>query len=287
MMKVIRRRETAVRKSRTPDFEDKHMKIMGILNTTPDSFSDGGEHFAVSDAIEQAEQMIAEGVDIIDIGGESTRPYADAVSLKEEIRRVIPVIQAIRKKHDVPISVDTMKAEVARQALAAGADIINDITALQEDPAMLDLVKETTVPVIIMHMQGTPRTMQIDPHYKNVVEEVMDFFRDRIAWLKENGVNPERITIDPGIGFGKNLGHNLSLLKHLKEFKSLGRPVLLGHSRKRFLADITGRDVTGRDLPTAVVSALALSLQVDIVRVHNVADTRDALKVAQAISEAA
>lgn len=263
------------------------MKIMGILNVTPDSFSDGGHHFSLAAAVNQAEQMIADSADIIDIGGESTRPFAEPVSLEEELNRVIPVIEAIRIKHKIPISIDTTKAEVAHKALAAGADIINDVSALRQEKEMLEVVKKTKVPVIIMHMQGTPGDMQVAPQYNDVVEEVCDFFRERLQWLEKEGVDLNRVTLDPGIGFGKKLGHNLSLLKHLRKLKSLGRPVLLGHSRKRFLGDITQREPLDRDLPTAVVSALAVQQAVDVVRVHNVAASRDAIKIAQAISEAA
>lgn len=262
------------------------IRIMGILNTTPDSFSDGGQHFSFQSAMEQAESMVAAGVDIIDIGGESTRPYADPVSDAEELRRVIPVIQEILKKHAVEISVDTTKAVVAEQALAAGADIINDISALRKDPAMLDLVKKTSAPVILMHMQGTPETMQINPHYENVVEEIMEFFQERISMLEANGVQRNRLIIDPGIGFGKTKQHNLSLIKHLDRFSELGLPVLLGHSRKRFLGDITSLDVRDRDLPTAVVSALAADKNIAIVRVHDVPATRQALQLVEAIRNA-
>jgi dihydropteroate synthase len=259
---------------------------MGILNTTPDSFSDGGRHFSAQAALRQAEVMIAAGADIIDIGGESTRPYAEPVSTEEELRRVIPVIQEIRKNHGTPISVDTTKAIVAREALAAGADIINDISALRKDQEMLALVKTTTVPVVIMHMQGTPDTMQIRPHYDNVIEEILDFFRERISWLETNGVDISRLIIDPGIGFGKSREHNLTILKHLDRFSEFGLPVLLGHSRKRFLGDITGMDATDRDLPTAIVSALTANRGVAIIRVHDVASTRQALLIVDAIGNA-
>ncbi len=261
-------------------------KIMGILNVTPDSFSDGGQFDSAASACSQAEAFVVSGADIIDVGGESTRPFAEPVSLKEELNRVLPAIRAIRSKYPIPISIDTTKAEVARQALEAGADIINDISALRKDPGMLILVKETSVPVIIMHMQGTPGDMQVKPQYDNVVADVMDFFRERLAWLRENGIDLKRITLDPGIGFGKTLAHNLSLIKHLAEFKELSCSLLLGHSRKRFIEDITGLDVTDRDLATAVVSALVVESGVDIIRVHDVAATRHALQMAMAIHDA-
>lgn len=259
---------------------------MGILNVTPDSFSDGGRHFTLDNAVDQASRMLDEGVDILDIGGESTRPFADPVSLTEEQRRVIPVIEAIRKRHTVPISIDTTKAQIARNALDAGANIINDVSALRHDEQMLALVKSTSVPVIIMHMKGTPGDMQVNPKYDDVIAEISAFFQERLNWLQENGVELSRITIDPGIGFGKKLEHNLSILKHLAKMKELGQPLLLGHSRKRFLGDLTGLETDARDLPTAVISALSVEMNVDIVRVHNVAATRHALTVTQAIRQA-
>ena len=261
-------------------------KVMGILNVTPDSFSDGGQFDSEASACLQAEAFVASGADILDIGGESTRPFAEAVSEREELQRVIPAIQAIRKKFSIPISIDTTKAEVARQAVAAGADIINDISALRKDPKMISLVQETVIPVIIMHMKGTPGDMQVKPEYDDVVQEIYEFFAERLAWLSRLGVARERITLDPGIGFGKKLPHNLSILKHLGTFKKLGCPVLLGHSRKRFVEDITGLSVGERDLPTAVVSALAFETGIDIIRVHDVRSTRIALQMAEAVSRA-
>jgi len=261
-------------------------QIMGILNVTPDSFSDGGQFDSTASACSQAEALVVSGADIIDVGGESTRPFAKPVTAQEELNRVIPAISAIRSTHSVPISIDTTKAEVARQALGAGANIINDISALRKDPAMLSLVQETSVPVIIMHMQGTPVNMQVKPQYDNIIKEIVAFFKERLAWLQDNGVDPQRIILDPGIGFGKILNHNLSILKHLEDFKALGRPLLLGHSRKRFIEDITGLEVEDRDLPTAVVSALSCAPNVDIIRVHNVAATKQALQMTMAIQEA-
>ncbi len=263
------------------------IKIMGILNVTPDSFSDGGQFASQISALEQADAMIAAGADIIDIGGESTRPFAEPVSTDQELERVIPAIKGIRSNHSIPISIDTTKAAVAREALAAGADIINDVSALQKDPEMLQLVQDTSVPVIIMHMKGTPENMQVEPNYDDVVEEIMDFFRQRLTWLEEHGVDSKRIVVDPGIGFGKKQEHNLSILKHLHRFSGLGSPVLLGHSRKRFIGDITGLEVGERDLPTAVISALALSQSISMVRVHDVAATRQAMQIADAIKNAA
>lgn len=259
-------------------------RIMGIINTTPDSFSDGGQSFGVERAVAQADILVAAGADLLDVGGESTRPFAQAVSEEEELHRVVPAILAIRKKYALPISIDTRKAEVAHQALLAGADMINDISALRNDPAMIDLVRRTEVPVVIMHMQGTPENMQVEPRYQDVVGEILDFFRERLSWLSERGVNCERIILDPGIGFGKSLHHNLSILKNLSAFSVLGRPLLLGHSRKGFLGDLTGKPVLERDLGTAVVSALAVEHGVSIVRVHDVAASRQALEISEAIA---
>jgi dihydropteroate synthase len=256
---------------------------MGILNVTPDSFSDGGNFFDSRAALEQARRLIKDGADIIDVGGESTRPYAEPVSLEDELQRVIPIIESIRSISDITVSIDTTKAEVARQALMAGADIINDVSALRNDPGMIESVRQSDTQVIIMHMQGTPGTMQNSPHYQDVVEEVLSFFRQRLDYLETEGIDLNRIIIDPGLGFGKKLEHNLQLLNHLERLSELGRPVLLGHSRKRFLGDLTGLEADQRDAITSVVSALSLEKHVSIFRVHDVAATRQALEVARAI----
>lgn len=265
------------------------IKIMGILNVTPDSFSDGGKFADYKAAVSQAEALIAAGADILDVGGESTRPFAEPVSTKEELRRVIPVIKAVRQKYAIPISIDTSKAAVAREALQAGADIINDIYALKKDPEMITVVRESSVPVILMHMQGTPSDMQVNPVYQDVVGEIIDFFVERIDWITGHGIDRNRLIIDPGIGFGKNLQHNLSIIKHLDTFvDTLGVPLLLGHSRKRFLGAITGIPAEeARDLATAIVAALSADKKVSIIRVHNVAATRQALLVAEAVRSAA
>ncbi len=270
----------------------RSVRVMGILNVTPDSFSDGGSFFDQQTAVDQARLLIEQGADIIDVGGESTRPYAESVEAADELARVIPVIEAIRalcatlELPHLSISIDTSKAEVARQALAAGADMINDVSALRHDPGMLEVVRQSSAEVIIMHMQGTPRTMQKNPRYDDVVGEVLGFFRQRLEVLREAGIDPDRIIIDPGIGFGKNLSHNLQLLKHLERLSELGQPVLLGHSRKRFLGDITGLEAPARDGVSSVVSALCLDKQVSIFRVHDVAATKAALLVAEAIYHA-
>lgn len=266
---------------------DTAIKIMGILNVTPDSFSDGGQYADTQTAIAQAEALISAGADILDVGGESTRPFAEPVSTEEELRRVLPVIEAVRKKHTLPISIDTTKAIVAREALKAGADIINDVSALSKDPEMITVVQQTSVPIIIMHMQGTPTDMQIKPFYNDVVAEIIDFFTARIDWITGQGVDRNRLIIDPGIGFGKDLQHNLSLLKHLDKFTSLNLPLLLGHSRKRFLGTVADIPVeAGRDLATAVVTALCASKDIAMVRVHDVAATRQALLIAEALQSA-
>jgi dihydropteroate synthase len=262
------------------------VRIMGIINVTPDSFSDGGRCCTLENIVAQADALIDAGADILDVGGESTRPFAVPVSEEEELLRVIPAIEAIRRKYSLPLSIDTSKAEVARQALIAGADMINDVTALRHDPRMVDLVRSTSVPVVIMHMQGSPGDMQVQPCYKDVVADILHFFKERLSWLQGLGVDCRRIILDPGVGFGKTLTHNLLILKHLSSFSSLGQPVLLGHSRKRFLGDITGRPVTERDLATAVISALAVSQHVSIVRVHDVAASRQAIQTAEAINAA-
>jgi dihydropteroate synthase len=265
---------------------------MGILNVTPDSFSDGGNFYDQQIAVDQARLLIEQGADIIDVGGESTRPYAEPVDTTDELSRVIPVIEAIRSyssttgQPHISISIDTSKAEVARQSLAAGADIINDVSALRNDPEMLEVVRKSNAEVIIMHMQGSPGTMQQNPRYDNVVNEVLDFFRQRLEVLYNAGIDPDRIIVDPGIGFGKNLSHNLQLLKHLERLAGLGHPVLLGHSRKRFLGDLTGFEPPARDGVSSVVSALCLDKQISIFRVHDVAATRAALQVAMAIYQA-
>lgn len=261
--------------------------VMGILNVTPDSFSDGGSLDSASQLLTQVEGMVAAGVDILDIGGESTRPGAAPVSLDEEIGRVVPAIEKIRQHFTNPISVDTSKAEVARLALAAGADIINDISALRFDPAMLPLAIEKDVPVIIMHMQGTPGTMQEDPHYDNVVSDIKNELSQWLNDAENQGLARTKIIIDPGIGFGKTLEHNLSILKHLSSFNELGCPVLVGHSRKRFIGTILGvDDPQQRDVGTAAISALCAVRGAAILRVHDVEKTVQAVKLAQAIDSA-
>lgn len=259
--------------------------IMGIVNVTPDSFSDGGQFLATNAAVDHAWLLMAQGADLLDIGGESTRPGAEPVSLEEELRRTIPVIEQLAGRVTVPISIDTMKAEVARQAVAAGAEIVNDISGLQFDDRMMDVCRESGAGVICMHMQGTPQTMQTNPAYGNVVAEICDYFRERLATLDRHGIAPERVMLDPGVGFGKTAEHNLQILSHIADFHQLGRPLLIGHSRKRFLKKLIGREVDER-LAGGIGVSLALAAQsVEMLRVHDVAAHRDALTAWKTIQE--
>ncbi|PIE60056.1 MAG: dihydropteroate synthase [Desulfobulbus propionicus] len=250
---------------------------MGILNVTPDSFSDGGRYCDPESVERQVRELLEAGAEYIDVGGESTRPYAEPVSTEEELSRVIPAVQRIRRISRIPVSIDTTKAEVAKAALGAGADIVNDISALQHDPEMLEVVRACACPVILMHMQGNPGNMQDKPEYSNVVDEINHFFAERISSLHECGVGQERIIIDPGVGFGKTLEHNLEILKNLSEFKKHGCPVLLGHSRKSFLGQLFTLPVDQRDTATAVISSLCAQKGADIIRVHNVRETKQAV----------
>ncbi|WP_339731455.1 dihydropteroate synthase [uncultured Gimesia sp.] len=259
--------------------------LMGILNVTPDSFSDGGEAINLDSAVYKGLQLVKNGADILDIGGESTRPGAELVSVEEELQRVIPAIEALSTQTHVPISIDTTKAEVARQAIQAGAVIINDISGLTFDPAMIPLAAETKAGVICMHILGTPQTMQDHPEYEDVVSDLKTWFGERIQTLLSSGIEPERIVIDPGVGFGKTAEHNLEILSHIEEFKDLGYPVLIGHSRKRFLSKLLGRSVEERLAGTVGVSIALADQSVDILRLHDVAANRDALSAWQAVSE--
>jgi dihydropteroate synthase len=257
--------------------------IMGVVNVTPDSFSDGGQFLDSGRAVERALQMAAEGAAIIDVGGESTRPGSAPVPAGEQIRRVVPVIEALAAEVRIPLSIDTHDPEVARAALDAGASLINDITALV-DARMAQLAAGRQVPIVLMHMQGTPATMQVEPHYDDVVTEVRDFLVVRAAAAQKSGIAPERVLIDPGIGFGKSLDHNLLLLKHLDALVATGYRVLVGPSRKRFLGTLTGRENPAeRIFGTAAAVALCAAAGVSVVRVHDVGPMLDVLKVTQAI----
>ncbi len=258
--------------------------VMGILNVTPDSFSDGGQFDSVAKAVAGGLEMVQNGAAIIDIGAESTRPGSQPVEASEQLRRAIPVIKALRKKIGTPISIDTCSVTVAKEALAAGANIINDITALS-DPGMAELAAKEQVPVVLMHMLGTPTTMQADPHYGDVVAEIKQYLLDRAAFSISFGIPKERIFIDPGIGFGKTIEHNLSLLNHLDVFATTGYRVLVGTSRKRFIGHLTGKTVpTDRIFGTAATVALSVAKGASIVRVHDVAEMVDVVKVANAIT---
>jgi dihydropteroate synthase len=260
--------------------------VMGIVNVTPDSFSDGGRFLDADQAVSHALTLHDEGADILDIGGESTRPGADPVSIEEELHRVIPVIKAVRSNSpDAIISVDTYKADVARQALTAGADLVNDISALRFDADMASVVVEHKCPLVLMHMQGTPQTMQQNPHYSDVVQEIGEFFEERLSYCESHGIDRARIILDPGIGFGKRLSDNLEILRNVSEFRRLGRPLLVGASRKGFIGmlnpESTKADTRiGGSLAAAV---MAVAGGADIVRVHDVAPTVEALKIVQAI----
>jgi dihydropteroate synthase len=256
---------------------------MGVLNVTPDSFSDGGRFLETSSAVERGLRLVEEGADLLDVGGESTRPGAAPVTEAEEIGRVVPVVEALAARLEVPISVDTSKAAVARAALAAGAAVINDVTALG-DPEMAATVVEAGAGIVLMHMRGTPRTMQHDPRYDDVAGDVAEFLADRVAVAGRAGIAPERIAIDPGIGFGKTLDHNLELLARIDVLAALGPPVLVGVSRKAFLGTLLdGAPATARVMGTAAACVMALSGGARIFRVHDVTPVREALTVAHAI----
>ncbi len=258
-------------------------RVMGILNVTPDSFSDGGDFVSPERAILHAEQMLLDGADIIDIGGESTRPGADAVSEQQELDRVIPVIEAIKQRLSVVVSIDTNKPTVMRDAVAAGAGLINDVMALQA-PGALETASQLNVPICLMHMQGKPRTMQQQPEYADVVSDIMAFFQQRIDVCVAAGIPQERLLLDPGFGFGKTLEHNLSLLKELGKFLHLGLPLLVGISRKSMIgAILDNAPVDDRLYGSLAAAVLAIEKGASIIRVHDVRPTVDALKVANAV----
>jgi dihydropteroate synthase len=257
--------------------------VMGVVNVTPDSFSDGGQFLEADAAVNHALKLIAEGAEIIDVGGESTRPHAVPVPEAEELERVIPVIQAIAARTQVPISIDTMKPAVAHAALKAGATIVNDVAANRSGDALWRIVAETGAGYVCMHMQGTPQTMQDRPYYADVVAEVGNFFSERLRQMADCGVNPQQIIFDPGIGFGKSLEHNLQLLGNLRRFTKLQRPLLLGVSRKSFMGKLLGTELAAR-LPAALACAtLAIESGVQIIRSHDVAETARALRMTEAI----
>jgi dihydropteroate synthase len=256
--------------------------IMGILNTTPDSFADGGQFNAKDKAIERCLSLAADSADIIDIGGESTRPGSLPVPVNEEIERTIPVIQEASKRLTIPISIDTQKSAVAKAALNAGASLINDISAFS-DPEMVEVAAEYNIPIILMHMKGTPVTMQKAPHYNDVINEIKSFLAERIEYAIKNGIDKSKIIIDPGIGFGKTLEHNLAILQHLDDFLEFGLPILIGPSRKSFIGMITGAAVNDRIFGTAAAVTASILKGVNIIRVHDVKEMREAASVADAM----
>lgn len=256
--------------------------VMGIVNVTPDSFSDGGKFTSTHLAVEHALKLISEGADILDIGGESTRPGAAVVGLDEELNRVIPVIEALSANCNVPISIDTYKPEVMRQAIAAGADIVNDVRALQE-PDALEIVAQSNVGVCLMHMQGMPQTMQLDPQYVDVVSDVKQFLLDRLNASIAHGIASNRILLDPGFGFGKTRAHNIALIQHLDVLTKMGQPLLVGLSRKSVLGSIAGGDESQRLYASVAASVISAMKGAKIIRVHDVKATVDALKVVTAI----
>lgn len=257
-------------------------KIMGILNITPDSFSDGGRFYSTQVAVDQALRMEDDGADIIDIGGESTRPYSEPVDTATELRRVIPVIEALRSRLQIPLSIDTTKAKVAREAIALGAEIINDISGLESDSEMTNVAMETRAGICAMHMQGSPQTMQDKPSYENVVTEIESYLAQRLKQLLAVGIDRNRICLDPGIGFGKTHEHNLALLRSAAAFHRIGCPILVGHSRKGFMAKVLNDKTADRTFATLGVSLALAQRGIQILRVHDVVSTRQGLLLFEA-----
>ncbi len=265
--------------------------IMGILNTTPDSFSDGGKYFAHDAAVAHGLQLVQDGADILDIGGESSRPFSEPVSAIEEMERVVPVIKKLSARIDVPISIDTTKAKVAYEAVKAGASIINDISAFNIDPEMAGVAAENNIPVILMHMKGKPKTMQVNPLYDDLIQEIIDFLFQRADFAVKAGIKKENIILDPGIGFGKTVEHNLMLIKYLKRIHDMGFPVLMGPSRKSFvqkiLSDINGKEITAASVETGQATLAAVAACVmngaHIVRVHDVAAVKPLIQIIDAV----
>jgi dihydropteroate synthase len=259
--------------------------IMGVLNLTPDSFYDGGLYPTVEAAVSRALAMEEAGAGIIDIGGESARPGARAVTAEEEQRRVMPVLERLADRLNIPISIDTYKAEVARQALASGAGMVNDISALRLDPGLVSVVAESSGPYIMMHMQGTPGTMQARPSYRDILGELKEFFRERVEWAEGEGIARDRIIIDPGVGFGKTLEHNLEIISGLPSLAELGRPILIGPSRKSFIGAILGQEPDGRLWGTAGAVAACIARGAQIIRVHDVQEMKDLAVVMDRIDD--
>jgi dihydropteroate synthase len=256
---------------------------MGVLNVTPDSFSDGGLYFQKEAAIEHGLRLAQDGADIIDVGGESTRPFSEEVTLQEELDRVVPVVEALSRAVQVPISIDTCKAEVAHQALKAGASIINDISALRFDPDIIPVAVEAGVPVILMHMQGTPGDMQKNPFYQNLIPEILNFLKQAVDRAVSGGIKEGMIIVDPGIGFGKTVDHNLEIIKGLGQFCVLGRPILLGTSNKSFIGHLLNKEPHERNTGTMATIAAGVLNGADIVRVHNVKKAVETVRIVDAI----
>lgn len=257
--------------------------VMGILNVTPDSFFDGGAHFSLRDAVNHGLTLAKEGADIIDVGGESTRPYSDPLPLDEELRRVIPVIKALAQETDLTISIDTYKSEVARLAIEAGATMVNDVSALRFDPGMGPLVAEADLPIVLMHMKGTPRDMQVNPTYEDLIGEILAFLRKAVDEAHSVGIRKELVIIDPGIGFGKSFDDNLRILRELDAFSSLGQPIMVGTSNKAFIGHTLGLPPDSRDTGTMATVAAAVMNGADIVRVHNVKTAKETVRMIDAI----
>jgi dihydropteroate synthase len=262
---------------------EKRTLIMGIVNVTPDSFSDGGQFHDSENAIEHGIELVSEGADILDVGGESTRPGSEAVSQEDELNRVIPVIEGLAKEVDVPISIDTCKGEVAEYAIKAGAVIVNDISAMRNDPKIAEFASKNKTPIILMHMQGTPKNMQMNPVYEDVMGEIAQFLKERVDFAQSKGILKDRIIVDPGIGFGKTKEHNFQIIRNLKELKVLGQPILMGTSRKSFIGKTLDLDVDDRLEGSLATVTMSIMNGADIVRVHDVLGSKRAVQMTDAI----
>ncbi len=260
--------------------------LMGTINVTPDSFSDGGRFYKTDQAIKQGELLASDGADILDVGGESTRPFSDSVDIEEELRRVIPVVSELAKRTSLPISIDTCKGQVARAALDAGATMINDISGLRYDPELVQLAATSQVPLVLMHMQGSPRSMQLEPHYGSLLSEIIGFLEERIQFACEAGVSRDQIIVDPDIGFGKTVHHNLLIVKYLDSLATLGRPILLGTSRKSFIGAVLDKEVTEREPGSWATVCAGIIKGAHIVRVHEVTTCRQIADMIDAIMNA-
>lgn len=261
-----------------------NVQVMGILNVTPDSFSDGGQFSCFNSALQQVDKMIDNGVDIIDIGGESTRPGAVDVSAKDEVERVIPLLKAIKSRFSIAVSIDTSKAEVMAEAISYGADMINDVRALQ-NKGCIDVVAQSDIAVCLMHMQGMPRTMQENPQYNDIIDDILEFFKQRINCCQQNGINKERLLLDPGFGFGKTLTHNYEVLAKLNQFNVLGLPILAGISRKSMIGNLLSREVGERLAGSLTAAIIAIQQGAKIIRVHDVQESVDAVNVLKAVAQ--